>query len=263
MPVNPFQWTKESALAELRALVAQIDSLEGVRRRSAPHVEWVMRVTAFLAEVFGCNSSIYQAFISFPWEHRGQMFFHMIGAEQEIEYKHQLAYVEQLETARGLLKGAQRELKRKGVAGVYEGKDTEPEASAIVKVLSLTEHKLRKTIREAPSLEKEVQNAVEALFLAADIEYAREVDHIEYSSKTYVPDFTLKRIDLAVEIKLCDHGKREKAMISEINDDILAYKQTFGNLLFVIYDVGQIRDVDRFKRHFEQQDRVIVQVVKH
>jgi REase_DpnII-MboI len=83
------------------------------------------------------------------------------------------------------------------------------------------------------------------------------------SSKTYIRGFTLRRLDLAVEIKLCDNSKREKAMIGEINDDILAYRQSYGNLLFVIYDVGQIRDVERFKGHFEQQDGVIVQVVKH
>jgi hypothetical protein len=258
-----FKWSQEAALAELRALIAETENLSSVRRRSAPHVEWTMRATSFLDEVFGRNSSIYQAFISFPWEHRGQMLVHVIGAADEIEYKHHQAYLEQLDTARGLLKGAQRELKRKGIADVYEGKDTEPEASAIVKVLSLTERKLRKTIRQPPSNEREVQNAVETLFLAADVEHAREVDHIEYSSKTYVPDFTLKKLDLAVEIKLCDNNKREKAMIGEINDDILAYKQMYGNLLFVVYDVGQIRDVERFKHHFEQQERVIVQVVKH
>ncbi len=191
------------------------------------------------------------------------MIVHMIGARDDIEYQDHQAYLEQLETARGLLKAAQRELRRKGLENVYEGKDTEPEASAIVKVFSLIEHKLRKTMRQQPSTEREVQDAVETLFVAADIEYAREVDHIAYSSKTYVPDFTLSRLDLAVEIKLCNTDKREKAMIAEINDDILAYKQSYGNLLFVIYDVGQIRDVDRFKNHFEKQEQVIVHVLKH
>jgi len=52
-------------------------------------------------------------------------------------------------------------------------------------------------------------------------------------------------------------------MIAEINDDILAYKQKYRNLLFVVYDVGQIRDVEKFKYHFEQQSQVIVQVIKH
>ena len=125
------------------------------------------------------------------------------------------------------------------------------------------ERKLRKTIREEPASERVVQDAIETLFIAADVEYAKEIDRVEYSSKAYVPDFTLKKIDLAIEVKLCNTAKREKEMIAEINDDILAYKQAFGNLLFVVYDVGQIRDVEKFKRHFEQQDQVIVQVVKH
>jgi hypothetical protein len=160
-------------------LIANIDDIENVRARSAPHVEWAVRTTTFLDEVFGRNSSFYQAFIAFPWEYRGQMIVHMFNAASEVEHKHRKAYLEQLETARGLLKAAQRELKRKGINDVYEGKDTEPEASAIVRVLSLTERKLRKTIRQPPAAEREVQDAVETLFVGADVDYAREIDHIE------------------------------------------------------------------------------------
>ena len=52
-------------------------------------------------------------------------------------------------------------------------------------------------------------------------------------------------------------------MIAEINDDILAYSTEYGNLIFAIYDVGSIRDVDRFASQFEQHDGVLVRVVKH
>ena len=69
----------------------------------------------------------------------------------------------------------------------------------------------------------------------------RETDSIEYSSKTYVPDFTMRKLDLAIEIKLCNREGREKEIIAELNDDILAYRIKYGNLLFLIYDVGQIR----------------------
>ena len=52
-------------------------------------------------------------------------------------------------------------------------------------------------------------------------------------------------------------------MVAEINDDILAYRTMSGNLLFVVYDVGYIRDVDLFSEAFEQHQNVIVRVVKH
>jgi hypothetical protein len=257
------KWTKQSALKELSLLIEQIDSLRSLRRRSAKHVEWFVRTTSFLSDVFGQNSGFYQTLSSLSWQREGTFFVHVFDVQAETEHQHQQAYLEQLEVSRGLLEAAKLEIERKGIDAVYQGKSTAPETSAIVKVLALTERKLRKLIRREPSTEREVQDLVENLFIAADADYAREVDRIEYSAKSYVPDFTLKKIDLAVEIKLCNTTKREKEIIAEINDDILAYKQVFGNLLFVVYDVGQIRDVEKFKTQFEQQEQVIVQVIKH
>jgi len=95
------------------------------------------------------------------------------------------------------------------------------------------------------------------------VPFSRETVRIEYSSKTYTPDFTMEQLDLATEIKFCPVAGREKDIIAEINDDILAYRTRYGNLLFVVYDVGQIRDVDRFVASFEQHENVIVRVVKH
>jgi hypothetical protein len=256
-------WTKESAQKELDVLIGQIDALAPLRRRSASHVEWLVRTVSFLSDVFGQSSGFYHTFAGLSWQREGTFLVHAFTANVEVENQHQQAYREQLEMARGLLAAAKLEVKRKGLEGVYEGKSTAPETSAIVKVLALTEHKLRKIVRQEPANERQLQDVVENLFIAADLAFAREVDRIEYSSKSYVPDFTMQKLDLAVEIKLCNTAKREKEIIAEINDDILAYKQTFGNLLFIVYDLGQIRDVEKFKTQFEQQDQVIVQVVKH
>src|SRR5437763_575760 len=98
--------------------------------------------------------------------------------------------------------------------------------------------------------------------IGADIPYSRETKSIEYLSKTYTPDFTVDRAGLAIELNVCLDDNREKALPREINDDILAYGQEYGNLLFVIYDTGNIRDVDRFVSNFEEQDNVVVRVVK-
>jgi hypothetical protein len=153
---------------------------------------------------------------------------------------------------------ASDQLARKDLELVYEGKGTGPESSSIIRVLNLAS-KVRKLIRDRPEQEK----AFEDLLVGADLAYSREAQRIEYSSKTYVPDFTIRKLDLAIEIKLCNRESREKEIIAEINDDILAYRNEYGNLLFVVYDLGLIRDTDRFTASFEQHQNVIVRVVKH
>lgn len=148
-------------------------------------------------------------------------------------------------------------------SGLATEKNTPREASDILKVLNLVERKLRTVVREVPQREQQVQDAMENLLLGADIDYSRETDSIEYSSKTYTPDFSLPRIDLTLEMKLSNRAEREKEIIAEVNDDILAYKTKYGNILFVVYDVGFIRDIERFARQFEQHEGVLVRVIKH
>ena len=140
---------------------------------------------------------------------------------------------------------------------------TKPHTSNIVKVINLAEFQLRKTIRTEPSNEKEIQDAFEDLLVGAGISYSRETGSIEYSSKTYIPDFTIDESNLAVEIKVSTKKEREKELIGEINDDILAYRTKYGNILFVIYDIGFIRDMERFAKNFESNEGVVVKVVKH
>ncbi len=161
------------------------------------------------------------------------------------------------------MQAASDHLKRTDIISVYQGKDTVPESSAIIRIINITERKLRKTIRKKPTCEKEIQDAFENLLIGADIPYSREIEHIEYSSKAYIPDFTIQKIDLAMDIKLCARVGREKEIIAEINDDILVYQTKYGNLFFIVYDVGFIRDIDRFIDAFEKNQNVIVKVVKH
>ncbi len=264
-------WTKEQALAELRCLAeAATDELSGTWRLSAEHTRWVARALAVLEEVFGRESRYYLTFASYDW--RASEPF-MVGGpwdpegsrdpQAAIERKHHEAYLKQLESARGLLLAAADHLERTDLATVYKGKDTPPEASAILRIIGLAEHKLRKVMRVKPEGERQVQDAFEGLLLGAEIAYSREADSIEYSSKTYTPDFTFPRIEMALEVKLCNRSAREKEIIAEINDDILAYRTKYPNLVFVVYDVGTIRDVDRFKGSFEGSEDIAVVVVKH
>lgn len=88
------------------------------------------------------------------------------------------------------------------------------------------------------------------------------VEVIVYSSKSYKPDFLFSKIDTIVEVKLCNSKEVEKDIISQINDDIVAYRTKYSNLIFVVYDVGVIRDQDKFRKSIEAND-VVVRFVKH
>jgi len=259
---------KEAVLEELAELVNEIGKLLGQRRGSADHTQWVLRTMTLIEEVFGRQSKYYNAFAALTWMETGTHMFQGLEFLEDpqgaLERMHQVAYLRQLDTARGVLQAAMDRLHRATQMGdVYEGKDTGPESSAIINVINLAERSLRKAMRDRPSDEKQVQDVFENLLIGAGVPYSREAERIEYSSKTYMPDFVIRKIDLAIELKLCAKSGREKEMIAEINDDILAYRTKYGNLLFVVYDLGFVRDTDRFAGAFEEYPNVVVRVVKH
>jgi len=264
-------WTKKTAQAELTALVKEVDQLHRQQRYSAQHTRWIARSLAVLEEIFGRNSRYYQTLASFTWSRTGAVLVGGPGDPEgswnpkvALQREHQIAYREQLESAKGVLQAALDHLERtKDLTALYKGKNTAPESSLILQIINLAERKLRKVVRNEPSNEKEVQDAFESLLIGADIPYAREKERIEYSSKTYIPDFTFRKIDLALDLKFCAKKDREKKIIQEINDYILAFQTKFGNLFFIVYDVGHIRDVELFVDSFEKHQNVVVRVVKH
>ena len=264
-------WEKEDALRQLDQLLAQASELNGDMPFSERHTSWLLRATEFLSEVFGEDSSYFRNFRNVPWRSYPSAIIGGPARPDEswdpqigIERIKRESFQGHLSTARGVLQAAREKLVRVDDArALYESKDTAPEASVLIKTINLAERKLRKVLRDAPPNERALQEAFENLLIGADIPYSRETKSIEYSSKTYTPDFTVDRADLAIELKVCLDRSREKALPAEINDDILAYRQEYGNLLFVVYDTGNIRDVDRFVTNFEEQDDVVVRVGKH
>jgi len=264
------KWTKESALIEIKELIEEINTLERERAFCAAHTRWITKVLIYLEEVFGRDSLFYKTFRLFSWQRDGTFLVGGPGdpegsfnPQRALEREHHRAYLEQLDSSRGLLLAARDKLDKYDLRDVYEGKDTGPEASLVLKIINLVEFKLRKVVRDKPEKEKEIQDAFENLLIGADVPYSKEVDSIEYSTKKYIPDFSIARADLVVEVKLCNRDGREKEIIAEINDDILAYKTRYGNIIFLIYDLGLIRDIERFMSNFEENEGVIVRVVKH
>jgi hypothetical protein len=260
--------SQEQAIDRLQELVNEIQSLKKGVAFSEAHTRWLTNALSLTEEIFGKGSRIYLSLAHLTWCRTGSFYVDPLAQEtwdynEAIKQIHHESYLEQLNTAIGLLKAGIDQVNLYGIGKVYHAPDASKEVGGIIKIINLAETKLRKTVRELPKTEKEIQDRFEDLLVATDIKYLREQDRIVYSSKTYQPDFSFTEINAVLEMKLCDKAGREKAIISEINDDILAYKTKYPNVIFLIYDLGHIRDVNRFKEDVESQDGVIVLVVKH
>jgi hypothetical protein len=262
-------WTNDTAMQQLESQLGQAATLRGRDSGDEDLVSWMLTTRRLISEIFGESSDYFRAYAALRWSPTGTGTFggpsrpeESFNPELGLQRLRREAISRNLNAARGIIQAGMSELASKDIASVYHGKDTGPEASTILQVVHLAEAKLRQIIREPPAREKIVQDKFEDLLVANSINYAREAENVPYSSKTYIPDFTIDRADLAIEIKLCNRDGREKEIIAEINDDIVAYRQRWGNLFFVIYDVGQIRDIARFTSSFESE-AVLVRVVKH
>lgn len=129
------------------------------------------------------------------------------------------------------------------------------------------EANLRRAIFAIPSQEREVQNAIEQLLigrgLTKGLDYDRETGRVKVSIKEVVPDFILPKLSLAIEVKLAKTDTKAKIIVDEINADIQAYGRAYSHLLFIVYDLGTIRDTLEFTRDLESVGGVEVIVVKH
>lgn len=134
--------------------------------------------------------------------------------------------------------------------------------SKVQSIIDMIEVNLRPSIYDEPKKEKDVQDVLETLLRVRNYNYQREKMTISYSSKNFIPDFTIDELDLALEIKLCKTITKEKAIIDEINADIPAYKTKYNILIFIVYDLGFIRDVNLFKSGIEDNSDVYVILIK-
>jgi len=127
--------------------------------------------------------------------------------------------------------------------------------------------RLRRAMFKTPDREVEVQDALEALLvgcgLQKGLDYDRETGRTKLSVKESVPDFVFPRWSTALEVKLVKHKDRLGSVVDEINADIRSYSTKYSRLIFLVYDVGTIRDEDEFKSGLEGAGETSVLVVKH
>jgi len=126
---------------------------------------------------------------------------------------------------------------------------------------------LRKAVFAVPDKEAEVQNGIESLMvgrgMAKGTDYDRETGRVKTSGKESVPDFIFPNLRLCLEVKLSKSVDKLRAIVDEINADIRTYSTRYDRQLYVVYDLGMIRDEAEFTRDLEDAPGVSVVVVKH
>jgi DpnII restriction endonuclease len=129
------------------------------------------------------------------------------------------------------------------------------------------EANLRRAIYTTPHRETDVQNSIETLLVGRGMqkgtEYDRETGRVKTSGKESIPDFIFPTLGLCLEVKLVRSAELLKGVIDEVNADIRAYGMNYERQLYVVYDLGVIRDEAEFKRDLEAAAGVSVLIVKH
>ena len=127
--------------------------------------------------------------------------------------------------------------------------------------------RFRRLFRPPPSSEKDVQDTLESLFIGNSmdkgIDYDRETGKFNFAGREYIPDFIIPKLNLCLEVKLIKESAKRSKLIEEINADITAYSKKYDRILFVVYDLGCIRDETEFKRDIEASGNIKVLLVKH
>jgi hypothetical protein len=136
-----------------------------------------------------------------------------------------------------------------------------------LKLMDFLQSRLRTVIFSVPDNELEVQNSVESLIVGRGMQkgsdYDREAGRVKFAGKEFIPDFIFLNLKLCLEVKLVKTVGRSRSIVDEINADIQAYAKTYERQMYLVYDVGVIRDADELKRDFEAAIGVEVVVVKH
>jgi hypothetical protein len=140
------------------------------------------------------------------------------------------------------------------------------ESSSVSAIQDMIVANLRKVVFTKPERELEVQNAVETLLIGRGyqkgVHYDRESGKVKFSGKEFIPDFIFYELSLALEVKLIREKSQISPCIEEMSADATAYTSLYNNVLFCVYDNGEIRDVNEFQNGLEKKSGIRVCVIK-
>jgi|GEM_PF-4796331 len=130
------KWTKEAAINKLKELADETIPLADESRLSENHTKWLYTTKDILEEIFGPGSKYYLQLIGLTWMKVGEF---LLGGpahpqdswdpESAIRRKDHIVYLEDLKTARGLLRAAIDRLERSSLEDVYTPSSTPSESS--------------------------------------------------------------------------------------------------------------------------------------
>ena len=255
---------KTEAINAIKEVTGQITQVANSGLNSSEHIRWLFNCRSILEKVFGKNSTYYRSFASLKWRDNSSfvvtIFENADAVKDERDYRF---FIKCLEISQGIFFAAIDEIEKSDdMEDLYKDK-MEEDSNLFIKLQNIIISKFRVTFRDEPKNEKEVQDKFEDLLIISGFNYTREKDRVIYSTKTYIPDFVLGELNMAAEIKICNRETREKEIITEINDDILAYNTKYKNSIFIIYDIGNIRDVEQFKSSFQAHENIVIIIIKH
>ena len=142
----------------------------------------------------------------------------------------------------------------------------EPKERRVSDIADFLQSNLRRAMFKPPEREKDVQDVLEQLLIGRGMEkgvdYDREVGRVKVSAKEVIPDFIIPPLETALEVKLLKDRGSVGPMIDEINADIQSYLLGYKSIVFVVYDLGVLRDEVEFRRDLETTEGVKVIVVK-
>jgi hypothetical protein len=151
--------------------------------------------------------------------------------------------------------------------GAYEAMGLDPsllgEARQTIDIVDAVNRSLRPIFKEPPADERAVQDAMETILRPLGIDYHREKERAAVGATTFIPDFTVQDLDLAIEVKLANEKHGEAQIQHELAEDVAGYRTRWKRLLAVVYDCGVIRDPERMRRENEKHFGVTVVIVKH
>jgi len=138
---------------------------------------------------------------------------------------------------------------------------------SIADLIEKFEKSLRKVVFEMPKKEFDIHNAVEQVLAGTNYEnkFSRDSDTVVISGRTFKkPDFVIDELNLALEVKLCNSKDDVKKIIEQMNADIIPYTKKYEYVIFLVYDLGFILDVDDFVSDYHNRfSNIRVVIVKH
>jgi len=142
--------------------------------------------------------------------------------------------------------------------------NAQPQIS-IADLINKLEKSLRKVVGDKPTDELEIHCAIKRLLAGTNYEneFSKDIEAIPFSGRSYKPDFVFPKLELALEVKFCNSKKDVKTIIKQMSDDINPYQKRYTNVLFVVYDLGFIQNVDEYVIDFNKIKNVRVIIIKN